>query len=68
MKLGTRKAVADRRETGVAAEPRPKRCVADETEADCGNDRTQHATGARMQDTGRHDDDECGPERKRKCA
>jgi hypothetical protein len=51
-----------------AAEPRPQGCMTDETQADRGDDGSEHATRAGMQDTGCHDHQESGPDRKRKRA
>ncbi len=51
-----RQAVADRGETRVAAKPFADRRVADQTEADGGHGRAEHAASKRMQDrAGEHD-------------
>ena len=51
-----RQAIADRGETGVAAEPRADRGVADQAEADRGHGRAQYAACQRVQDRpGQHD-------------
>jgi hypothetical protein len=42
--------------------------MTDETQADRGDDGSEHATRAGMQDTGCHDHQESGPDRKRKRA
>src|SRR5207245_6145567 len=56
------KAIADGSETGIAAEPRPQRGVADQPQADRSDDRPEHAARACMQHTGCHDHEERGPD------
>ena len=62
------KAVTDGRETGIAAEPRPQGGMTDETQADRRDHGSEHAARAGMHDAGSHDDQERGPDRKRKRA
>jgi hypothetical protein len=61
-------AVAYRGEARIAAEPRAERSMANQTEADRGNDRPQHAAGRRVQDTRSHHNGEIRPDRERKRA
>jgi hypothetical protein len=57
-----RDAIADRREASIAAEPRTECGMANKAEADCGDDRSQHAACRRVEDTGSHDHREIRPD------